>query len=154
MIDAPVQNGEAVIESWGVSWRSYVIRCAIIAAIWTVFSVFGNLGSILNVYLIVPGSVLVTLFYMWVFGELDLWWHNRRTHWHLTNRAIHVVADDEPPLRLPLESIRKINRWPLWSLVLRLTNGTAITLPLVPQPSRLRRRILSARTAALPEGAP
>ena len=89
---------------------------------------------------------------MWVFGELDIWTLNRKTKWHLTNRAIHIVPNDDLPSRMPLAEIKRINRFPFWSLVVRLNSGTAMTLPIPPNPAALRDRIMQARANALPSG--
>ncbi|MEP5633684.1 MAG: hypothetical protein ABJP79_17540 [Tateyamaria sp.] len=146
--------GETLLHSWTISGRSFFIRMGTIVAVWVVLGQIGSLGQSLSVTLLaLPGAVLFGLFYMWVFGELDIWMHNRKTIWHLTNRAIHIVPDDDLPSRMPLAEIKRINRFPFWSLVIRLNSGTATTLPIPPAPKTLRDRIMQARENALPQGA-
>ena len=150
---ADLMPGETLLYSWGISARSFFIRVGAIVGIWVVLGQIGSLGQGLPVTLMaVPGAIVFGLFYMWVFGELDLWAQHRDTNWHLTDRAIHIVPGDDLPARLPLAEIRRINRWPLWSLVVRFNTCTATTLPIPPNPAELRRRILAARAKAIPEG--
>lgn len=157
--DFIAEPGETVLIKWRVSLRSYVIRTLVIAFLTTGIFVsppfvsppFGV--SFIGWLILLPMALLSALFPMWVFGELDVWMQNRKTDWYLTNRAIHIVPLMDMPARLPLNYIRKINRWPFWSLVIRLTDGTAITVPIPPKPQALRKRILSARVAATGEGA-
>ncbi|WP_299610548.1 hypothetical protein [uncultured Tateyamaria sp.] len=140
--------GEVLLHSWTVSKHSYVVRVLVIAGIWTFIGVLGDLGKPLWLFLLgLPVSALIVLFNMWVFGELDLWWRHRGTQWFLTNEAIHVTENEDFPTEIPLDEIKRVNRWPLWSLVVRFENGTAITLPIPQSPRALRRRILEARDA-------
>ena len=150
---ADLMPGETVLHSWTISGRSFFIRMCTIVIFWVILGQIGSLGQSLSVTLLaLPGAILFGLFYMWVFGELDIWTRNRKTKWHLTDRSIHLVPDDDLPSRLPLAEIKRINRFPLWSLVIRFNAGTAITLPIPPNPKALRERILKARANALPEG--
>ncbi|WP_415401917.1 hypothetical protein [Tateyamaria sp. SN3-11] len=150
---ADLMPGETLLYSWGISARSFFVRVGAIVGIWVILGQVGSLGQDLSVTLLaVPGAVVFGLFYMWVFGELDLWAQHRDTNWHLTDRAIHIVPGDDLPARLPLAEIRRINRWPLWSLVVRFNSGTATTLPIPPRPKELRQRILAARAKVIPEG--
>ena len=152
MVD--LMPGETLLQSWHISARSFLVRLGVILGIWVIVGQLGGYGKSLPVLLLaIPGAALVGLFYMWVFGELDIWARNRDTEWHLTDRAILVVPGDELPARLPLAEIRRINRWPIWSLVIRFNSGTATTVPIPPRPGELRRRILEARAHVLPEGA-
>lgn len=140
--------GETLLHSWTISRRSYVVRVCVIAGIWVLVGLFGDFGKALWLILLsIPVSALIVLFNMWVFGELDLWWRHRDTQWHLTNEAIHISPNEDFPSEVPLDEIKKINRWPFWSLVVRFENGTAMTLPIPQAPRALRRRILDARDA-------
>lgn len=151
---AHLMPGETLLFSWEISGRSFFLRAGAIVGVWVIIGQIGSLGQNLTATLAaLPVAAIFGVFYMWVFGELDIWARNRGTVWHLTNRALHIVLDDDLPLRLPLTEIQRINRWPLWSLVLRLSNGTATTLPIPPDPRSLRARILTARDCALPEAA-
>lgn len=146
MTPVALTSSEAILFSWRISARTYAIRVGVILGIWAVLGQMASFGQSAFVQLTaLPGSVVVGLFYMWVFGELDLWPINRRTEWHLTNQAIHIIAEDDLPSRIALNDIRRIHRWPFWSLVVRFNNGTALTLPVPPNPSALRQRILAAR---------
>ncbi|MEO0402420.1 MAG: hypothetical protein AAF214_08585 [Pseudomonadota bacterium] len=152
---ADLMPGETLIYSWRISARSFFIRAGVIVLVWVILGQIGSFGQgISTMLLALPGAVLGGAFYMWVFGEFEIWTRNRHTAWHLTNRAIHIVPGDDMPSRLPLAEIRRINRWPLWSLVLRLNSGTATTLPIPPHPKKLRHRIMSTRAHVLPEVTP
>ncbi|WP_299141897.1 hypothetical protein [uncultured Tateyamaria sp.] len=153
-VEADLMPGETLLVSWKISARSFLVRAGVIVSVWVVIGQAASLGQSLQTTLLaLPGAVIVGLFYMWVFGELDIWGQNRRTDWHLTDRAIHIVPGDDLPSRLALTDIRRINRWPWWSLVIRFNSGTATTIPIPPKPAALRARILDARVRALPEGA-
>ncbi|MEP1964837.1 hypothetical protein [Tateyamaria sp.] len=146
--------GETLLHSWTISGRSFFIRMGTFVAVSVVLGQLASIGQSLSVKLLaLPGAVLFGLFCMWMFGELDIWMRNRKTTWHLTNRSIHIVPDDDLPSRLPLAEIKRINRFPFWSLVIRLNSGTATTLPIPPNPKALRDRIMQAREDALPQGA-
>ena len=150
----PLMPGETLLYSWRISRRSFLVRMGTIVAIWVILGQIGSFGQGLPVTLLaLPGAILFGLFCMWVFGELDIWTRNRRTAWHLTDRAIHIVPDDDLPARLPLVEIRRITRFPFWSLVIRFNTGTATTLPIPPHPKALRQRIMEARANVLPMGA-
>lgn len=152
--DAPLMPGEVALFDWTISARSFVMRMLTILGIWVVFGQLASFGQgLLANLMALPGAILLGLFYMWVFGELDIWTRNRKTRWHLTDRAIHIIPDDDLPARLPLSEIRRVTQFPPWSLVIRFNTGTATTLPIPPQPATLRRRILSARAQTLPQEA-
>lgn len=144
---------ETLLHSWTISARSFLIRMSTILVIWVIIGQVGSFGQHLSITLLaLPGAIVLGLFYMWVFGELDIWVRNRNTTWHLTDRAIHIVPDDDMPARLPLTEIRRIHRMPPWSLVIRFNSGTATTVPIPPNPVALRERIMTVRANALPQG--
>ncbi|APX12304.1 hypothetical protein [Tateyamaria omphalii] len=138
--------GEVLLHSWTISKRSYLVRVCAIAGIWVFIGLLGDFGKALWLILLgVPASAVIVLFNMWVFGELDVWRRHRNTQWYLTNEAIHISANEDFAPEIPLDEIKRINRWPFWSLVVRFENGTAMTLPIPQSPRDLRRRILHAR---------
>ena len=150
--DADLMPGETVLYSWTISARTFLIRTGAILLFWIVVGQVASLAQLRTMSLLaLPVAALFGLFYMWVFGELDVWPRNRNTNWHLTDRAIHTVPGDDLPSRLPLTDIRGVSRWPIWSLVVRFNAGTATVLPIPPDPKALRARILAARDHALPE---
>ncbi|WP_299723850.1 hypothetical protein [uncultured Tateyamaria sp.] len=139
---------EVLLHSWTISGRSFAIRVGAIAGIWVVVGLIGDLGNAFWIILLgLPVSAAAVLFNMWVYGELDLWAQHRKTEWFLTNEAIYVCESEGYASEVPLDEIKRINRWPIWSLVVRLRNGTAKTLPIPKAPRDLRRRILAARDA-------
>ncbi|WP_415921373.1 hypothetical protein [Tateyamaria sp. SN6-1] len=155
MIPFDVPEGEAPLLHWTISRRSYAIRMVtIVLATPLILSPFlviaavlygPSLGLLQQWATAIPFALLLT----WVLGDFSIWRENRDSDWLLTTRAIHFRNMIDPDTRLPLTAIRRINRWPLWSLVLRLETGKAVTLPLVPHPAETRQRILDAREACL-----
>ncbi len=142
--------GEVELRQWGLSGRSFLWRCAVLALITMLIP--GALVPVEAWWQRVFVAVFSALFYMWVFDDFRIWRDNRNTVWLLTNQALHVhgpQVDEDIDLRLPLTDIRRIGPLPPWSLVLRLQSGTAITLPLVPERRALRKEILAARDALI-----
>ena len=150
--------GETEQMRWTISRRSFALRMIVLVCVTPLI-----LSPFLGLALVWGGAPLATLwqwatalpfalFLTWVLGDFGIWTRNRTSEWILTNRAIHMRSAFDMDSALPLSAIRHINRWPLWSLVLRLQNGTAVTLPLVPKPTDTRRTILALRDAG--QGAP
>ena len=137
---------ETLLHSWRISARSFCVRAAALLLVTALICApLYPVVTFAQWLLIMP---LSALFYMWVFGDFRIWSDNRHTQWHLSNQALLIAPDNGlDSLRLPLTEIRQINRWPLWSLVLRLQTGPAIVLPIPPEPRALRRDILDARDA-------
>lgn len=153
-ITVDLMPGETLLHSWTISGHSFFVRMGTIVMVWVIIGQIGSWGQGATVILLaLPGAILFGLFYMWVFGELDIWARNRKTVWHLTDRAIHIIPDDDLPARLPLAEIKRINRIPPWSLVVRFNAGTATTVPIPPKPKALRDRIMQVRANALPKAA-
>jgi hypothetical protein len=138
--------GETEIRRWRVSrrslaWRTAALLLATLIALTPLAYYTTWAGWAVSAAILLP-------LYMWVFDDFKIWRENARTVWLLTDQALHIDAPDDedaPALRLPLEQIASVSRWPLWSVVLRLQSGVALTLPLAPQPRRLRVEILAAR---------
>lgn len=137
--------GETERRRWRISRWAFAARTAVLMLV-TLAAL-----SPLVFYTSWPGMVICALVllptYMWVMDDFRIWTDNARTTWLLTDRAVHIHApagDVFANLRLPLETIASVSRWPLWSLVLRLHSGVAIPLPLVPGPRRLQAEIRAA----------
>lgn len=151
MSDTGFDPGEIEHLRWTISWRAFALRSAFLVLVTPLI-----VSPMLLIALILGGVTFGTLrdwavalpfalFLTWVFGDFSIWSRNKRSEWIVTNRAIHVLNKDEFDTKLPLSAIRQINRWPLWSLVVRLQGGTAVTLPLVPDIRATRDTILSLR---------
>lgn len=142
--------GETVLQRWQISRRSFAARTAVLML--TTLVALSPLGFYTSWIGMMICALVLLPTYMWVVDDFKIWSENAQTTWLLTDQALHIdtPADDAfATLRLPLETITSVSRWPLWSLVLRLNTGVAIPLPLVPQPRRLKADILAARAALL-----
>ncbi|WP_299688633.1 hypothetical protein [uncultured Tateyamaria sp.] len=148
-------DGQTEHMRWTISRRSFALRMIVLVCVTPL--ILSPFPVIALVWGAAPMSALwqwatalpLALFLTWVLGDFGIWTRNRATEWILTNRAIHIRSAFELDTALPLTAIKRINRWPWWSLVLRLRNGTAVKLPLVPTTDDTRRTILNLRDAAL-----
>ncbi|MEP4196652.1 MAG: hypothetical protein ABJL99_13565 [Aliishimia sp.] len=141
---------ERELRRWRISPQGFALRTAVLFL--TTLFCLSPLTFFVSISGLVIASTVLSLLYMWIFDDFLIWRNNRNTLWLLSDRALYIHGPDAPePVdhRLPLTEITKINRFPLWSLVLRLKPGTAITLPLVPTPRAIRAEIISARDEAL-----
>lgn len=137
--------GETVRQRWTVSRaafaaRTAVLLCTTLIAL-TPLGYYTNWpGTLISAFVLVPT-------YMWVLDDFKIWRDNASTTWLLTDQALYIdsVEDGGPGLlRLPLDTVKSITRWPPWSLVLRLNTGVALTLPLVPSARRLKADLRAA----------
>lgn len=142
-----------ILHEWRISRKSFAYRCLAILVFSLCFPFFIDLQAPLWISL--ASAILSALFLMWSIGDFDLWLENRTRRWYLTTNDIRLQDTRAPgtELALPLANIRRINRFPLWTLVLRLHNGQAEVIPLPPSPRRLKAKILAARDAIPPKGA-
>jgi hypothetical protein len=132
---------------WRISPRAFFWRCAALAVLTMLFTL--PLLIWLDPITWLLASVLIAVFYMWVFEEFQIWYSNRNTVWRLTNRALYINAPDTAePLVLPLTDIRSIGKLSLWSISLGLPDGQRITLPLVPNRAETKARLAQAIEAA------
>lgn len=142
--------GETELRRWTVSRRSFLLRC--VAQFAVTLTVMLPIWWQYDVVVYVLAAVMLAPGLMWTFGDFSIWRDTRHTQWLLSDQALHSLGPDsgeDVDLRLALQEIRNISTLLPWSLVLRLRDGTAITLPLAPKPATLRRDILHARDAAL-----
>jgi len=132
---------------WRISPRAFFWRCVALAVLTMLFTL--PLLIWLDPITWLLASVLIAVFYMWVFEEFQIWFSNRNTVWRLTNRALYINAPDTAePLVLPLTDIRSIGKLSLWSISLDLPDGQRITLPLVPNRAETKARLAQAIEAA------
>lgn len=132
---------------WRISPRAFFWRCVALAVLTMLFTL--PLLIWLDPITWLLASVLIAVFYMWVFEELQIWYSNRNTVWRLTNRALYINSPDTAePLVLPLTDIRSIGKLSLWSISLGLPDGQRITLPLVPNRAETKARLAHAIEAA------
>ena len=132
---------------WRISPRAFFWRCVALAVLTMLFTL--PLLIWLDPITWLLASVLIAVFYMWVFEEFQIWFSNRNTVWRLTNRALYINAPDTAePLVLPLTDIRSIGKLSLWSISLSLPDGQRITLPLVPNRAETKARLAQAIEAA------
>jgi hypothetical protein len=132
---------------WRISPRAFFWRCVALAVLTMLFTL--PLLIWLDPITWLLASVLIAVFYMWVFEELQIWYSNRNTVWRLTNRALYInTPDTAEPLVLPLTDIRSIGKLSLWSISLGLPDGQRITLPLVPNRAETKARLAQAIEAA------
>ena len=132
---------------WRISPRAFVWRCVALAVLTMLFTL--PLLIWLDPITWLLASVLIAVFYMWVFEEFQIWYSNRNTVWRLTNRALYINSPDTAePLVLPLTDIRSIGKLSLWSISLGLPDGQRITLPLVPNRAETKARLAQAIEAA------
>ena len=132
---------------WRISPRAFFWRCVALAVLTMLFTL--PLLIWLDPITWLLASVLIAVFYMWVFEEFQIWYSNRNTVWRLTNRALYINAPDTAePLVLPLTDIRSIGKLSLWSISLGLPDGQRITLPLVPTRAETKTRLAQAIEAA------
>ena len=128
---------------WRISPRAFFWRCVALAVLTMLFTL--PLLIWLDPITWLLASVLIAVFYMWVFEEFQIWFSNRNTVWRLTNRALYINAPDTAePLVLPLTDIRSIGKLSLWSISLGLPDGQRITLPLVPNRAETKARLAQA----------
>ena len=128
---------------WRISPRAFFWRCMTLAVLTMLFCL--PLLIWLDPITWLLASVLIAVFYMWVFDEFQIWYSNRKTVWRLTDRAIHInTPDTAEPLVLPLTDIRSIGKLSLWSITLGLPDGQRVTLPLVPQLRETKARLAQA----------
>ena len=132
---------------WRISPRAFFWRCVALAVLTMLFTL--PLLIWLDPITWLLASVLIAVFYMWVFEEFQIWFSNRNTVWRLTNRALYINAPDTAePLVLPLTDIRSIGKLSLWSISLGLPDGQRITLPLVANRGETKARLAQAIEAA------
>ncbi|WP_341205100.1 hypothetical protein [uncultured Sulfitobacter sp.] len=132
---------------WRISPRAFFWRCVALAVLTMLFTL--PLLIWLDPITWLLASVLIAVFYMWVFEEFQIWYSNRNTVWRLTNRALYINSPDTAePLVLPLTDIRSIGKLSLWSISLGLPDGQRITLPLVPNRAETKARLAHAIEAA------
>ncbi len=132
---------------WRISPRAFFWRCVALAVLTMLFTL--PLLIWLDPITWLLASVLIAVFYMWVFEEFQIWYSNRNTVWRLTNRGLYINAPDTAePLVLPLTDIRSIGKLSLWSISLGLPDGQRITLPLVPNRAETKARLAQAIEAA------
>ncbi|WP_304950120.1 hypothetical protein [Sulfitobacter sp.] len=132
---------------WRISPRAFFWRCVALAVLTMLFTL--PLLIWLDPITWLLASVLIAVFYMWVFEEFQIWFSNRNTVWRLTNRGLYINAPDTAePLVLPLTDIRSIGKLSLWSISLGLPDGQRITLPLVPNRAETKARLAQAIEAA------
>mgnify|MGYP003627791640 FL=1 len=128
---------------WRISPRAFFWRCMALAVLTMLFCL--PLLIWLDPITWLLASVLIAVFYMWVFDEFQIWYRNRNTAWRLTNRALYITPPDTAePLVLPLTDIRSIGKLSLWSITLGLPDGQRVTLPLVPQLRETKARLAQA----------
>lgn len=151
MTEIDFKEGEVEQTRWTISRRSFAIRMTFLVLLTPLFvsPLFISLllwsGMHVDALVQWVAALPFALFLTWVLGDFGIWTRNRLSEWVLTNRAIHILNMSDPDVALPLHTIKRINKWPLWSLVIRLQNGTAITLPIVPQPAQTRQQIHDMR---------
>ena len=132
---------------WRFSPRAFFWRCVALAVLTMLFTL--PLLIWLDPITWLLASVLIAVFYMWVFEEFQIWFSNRNTVWRLTNRALYINSPDTAePLVPPLTDIRSIGKLSLWSISLGLPDGQRITLPLVPNRAETKARLAQAIEAA------
>ncbi len=132
---------------WRISPRAFFWRCVALGVLTMLFTL--PLLIWLDPITWLLASVLIAVFYMWVFEEFQIWFSNRNTVWRLTNRALYINAPDTAePLVLPLTDIRSIGKLSLWSISLGLPDRQRITLPLVPNRAETKARLAQAIEAA------
>ncbi|GLO79157.1 hypothetical protein [Sulfitobacter pontiacus] len=132
---------------WRISPRAFFWRCVALAVLTMLFTL--PLLIWLDPITWLLASVLIAVFYMWVFEEFQIWFSNRNTVWRLTNRALYINAPDTAePLVLPLTDIRSIGKLSFWSISLGLPDRQRITLPLVPNRAETKARLAQAIEAA------
>ena len=142
---------ETVLREWTISPVSFGIRCGAILLLTILLTGMAIPDASFTIW--IASGLFWAIFLMWFFGDFGIWAENRERHWILTLTEIKMDDDRNPEndMVLPLSAVRKVSRFPLWSLVLRLENGRAIVIPLPPQPWQLRRDILAAKTARTKE---
>jgi len=129
--------------NWRITPRAFFWRCMALAVLTMLFCL--PLLIWLDPITWLLASVLIAVFYMWVFDEFQIWYRNRNTAWRLTNRALYINSPDTAePLVLPLTDIRSIGKLSLWSITLGLPDGQRVTLPLVPQLRETKARLAQA----------
>ena len=132
---------------WRISPRAFFWRCVALAVLTMLFTL--PLLIWLDPITWLLASVLIAVFYMWVFEEFQIWYSNRNTVWRLTNRALYINSPDTAePLVPPLTDIRSIGKLSLWSISLGLPDGQRITLSLVPNRAETKARLAQAIEAA------
>lgn len=146
----PLKAHEIELRRWKISFRGFMLRTFVLFL--TTLICLSPLIVFTSPLGFLLGCIVLTLTYMWVCDDFRIWRDNRTTLWMLSSQALHIYGPDAPDpveLRLPLQDIRHINRWPFWSLVVTINKGTALTLPLTPFPRMVRTEILAARDALL-----
>ena len=142
--DAP---DESELLRWRISKRAFALRCCLLLVL-TILACVPILPYV-NMLIWLMTATVIAAFYMWIFDDFMIWYANRKTVWHLTNRAIYIQDPDSfEPMVLPLTEIEKVARFSLWSIRLRLPSRQSITLPLVPDVTATKARIIAAREAA------
>ena len=95
-------------------------------------------------------SVCLSLIYMFVLDDFTDWMRHRNATWTLTPAALiyENPTEDMMPHTLPLTEITAIKRRFFWSLILRLSNGQAITMAYIDKPAQIRTQIQNAMKTA------
>jgi len=112
-------------------------------ALFTALPFYGGIPAFVS-------ALILSLAYMFVLDDFTDWMRHRRASWTLTHSALvyENQTEDMMPHTLPLNEIVSIKRRFFWSLVLRLSNGQAITMAYINNPAQTRTIIQNAITAA------
>ncbi|MGR3503151.1 hypothetical protein [Pseudaestuariivita sp.] len=128
--------------------RAYAKRLALLFAFtiavlipgWAYFGVWQSLA----------GSVLLALCYMFATDELSLWRRHAQAVWTLTDQTLTYAnpVEEAEAHSLPLTEIAQTKVRLGTHVVLRLTNGTAITMAYLSDPKGAKASIDAARAGA------
>jgi len=141
-------SAPAALFVWRSSWRAFALRsCGVFVLTYVLLTPVWPLVGGLSASI---AAICLSLIYMFVLDDFSEWFRHRHATWTLTSSELiyQNPTEDMAPHHLPLSEIKALTPIFWWALVVRLSNGTAITMTYMDKPRTLRAHILQAQAAA------
>lgn len=149
-----MQDGPALLARYKPSLRVFGLRCLIVGGatlilvliVLILFSVGLNLFLSEWLYWLLFAVVLTMT--MVVFDEFIKWRRVKSDQWDLTpSQLLYANADQNEESALNLSDITDVRLRFFWSVILRLSDGTAVTMSYLPNARQAQGDITQAKEA-------